>query len=270
MTDPVINSSFARSPSGVGLVTVVIGSDDKRLTDTIARLEATQKQLETAIRRIEQLEKPKPEPVPLEELICPKDKPVGDPKKIVTMTDAIFKQLKIGDRVKLKSKLTAAEKYDTNTHYGWSVTKDAMLGQQWFIIVTVLDHGVKFRDSLLSFHKSNLELAEIPIDRLEKIKTEDSERSDEDASKNSKKIITMTDAVFKQLKPGYRVKLKSTLTLVEKEKTSKFFGWYTEKTEMLGNWFEIKEIVNADYVLLELGRGAWSFHKSNLASAELP
>ena len=217
---------------------------------------------ELSVDRIEQLEKPKPEPVPLEELICPKDKPVGDPKKIVTMTDAIFKQLKIGDRVKLKSKLTAAEKYDTNTHYGWSVTKDAMLGQQWFIIVTVLDHGVKFRDSLLSFHKSNLELAEIPIDRLE--------RSDEDASKSSKKIVTMTDAVFKQLKPGYRVKLKSTLTLVEKEKTSKFFGWYTEKTEMLGNWFEIKEIVNADYVLLELGRGAWSFHKSNLASAELP
>src|SRR3989304_7999659 len=148
MTDPVINSSFARSPSGVGLVTVVIGSDDKslteiiarleatqkqlettqkqldtaqktivvnsddkRLTDTIARLEATQKQLETAIRRIEQLEtknvqKDIYKPGSADISANPK---INEVKQLVTMTDAIFKQLKPGDHVKLKSTLTRAE-----------------------------------------------------------------------------------------------------------------------------------------------------------------
>src|SRR3990170_2407905 len=171
------------------------------------------------------------------------------------MTETIFSQLKSGYRVKLKSKLTDVEKGQTTNRHGWDPEKDGILGRWCAIVNFVGSESVSINaDSGTDrhFHKSNLELAEIPAD-------------------SQIKQVPITETIYQKLKKGDRVKLKSKLTEEEKKQTEKFYnaGWDSAKDKLLGNWVVINEIVTHGVKVQTESGAIWTFHKSNLNLAEI-
>jgi len=181
--------------------------------------------------------------------------PVDTEIKQIPVTEAIYQKLKKGDRVKIKSKLTDAEIADTNKimpNGDW-VSKNAMLGG-WYSIESMVTNGVRIQrhGDELTFHKSNLELVEIPAD-------------------SQIKQVPITETIYQKLKKGDRVKLKSKLTEEEKKQTEKFYnaGWDSAKDKLLGNWVVINEIVTHGVKVQTESGAIWTFHKSNLNLAEI-